>query len=374
VPEVVFRSALFSSFFLFPFPFYSFQIAKLDNICYRPATHSRSNFVSAKINIMKAAVMYPDNGLPQYVDFPEPQANGYDEILISVKAVAIKHFDKGRANGSHYSSDAPRENGRVVGGDGVGLLADGTRVYGMAVTGMLSERAAIDKDRIVKIPDGLDDATAAALPNAVIGSAMGLKFKADVQVGDVVLINGATGFTGRVAVQIAKHYGAKKIVVTGRNQASLDDLLTLGADEIVSVLQDDDSFKAQLAAIHAATPIDVIIDYLWGHTAEMILACVKGKGKFTNRVRYVSIGSMSGDLIQLSAANLRSVDIQLSGSGLGAWSRKQVGQFFREILPEMYDLAVAGKLKAETVSVQLEDIGDLWEKEVNGGQRLVVTI
>jgi NADPH:quinone reductase-like Zn-dependent oxidoreductase len=323
---------------------------------------------------MKAAVMYPDNGLPQYVDFPEPQANGYDEILISVKAVAIKHFDKGRANGSHYSSDAPRENGRVVGGDGVGLLADGTRVYGMAVTGMLSERAAIDKDRIVKIPDGLDDATAAALPNAVIGSAMGLKFKADVQVGDVVLINGATGFTGRVAVQIAKHYGAKKIVVTGRNQASLDDLLTLGADEIVSVLQDDDSFKAQLAAIHAATPIDVIIDYLWGHTAEMILACVKGKGKFTNRVRYVSIGSMSGDLIQLSAANLRSVDIQLSGSGLGAWSRKQVGQFFREILPEMYDLAVAGKLKAETVSVQLEDIGDLWEKEVNGGQRLVVTI
>jgi NADPH:quinone reductase-like Zn-dependent oxidoreductase len=323
---------------------------------------------------MKAAVIYPNERLPQYVDFPEPQVNGDDEILVTVKAVAIKHLDKGRASGTHYSSDAPKKDGRVVGGDGVGLLADGTRVYGMAVTGMLSERATIDKDRIVKIPDGLDDATAAALPNAVIGSAMGLKFKADVQPGDVVLVNGATGFTGRIAVQIARHYGAKKIIITGRNQASLDELLTLGADEAISLLLNDDTIKAQLTAIHAATPIDVIIDYLWGHTAEMILACVKGKGNFTNRVRYVSIGSMSGDLIQLSAANLRSVDIQLSGSGLGAWSRKQVSKFFREILPEMYDLAVAGKLKVETVSVQLEDIGDLWEKEVKGGQRLVVTI
>lgn len=323
---------------------------------------------------MKAAVMYAKGELPQYVDFPEPVAQNSDELLVTVKAVAIKHFDKGRASGKHYSSDTPRENGRVIGGDGVCLLEDGTRVYGMGVSGMLAEKATIYKSRIVNVPDGLDDITAAALPNAVIGAAMGLRFKADIQPGDVVLINGATGFTGRVAVQIAKHYGAKKVIVTGRNPQSLADLLTLGADETVSVMQDDEQFKAQLSAIHAQTPIDVIVDYLWGHTAEMIFACIKGDGSFTNRIRYVSVGSMTGDLIQLSAANLRSIDLQLTGSGLGAWSKQQVGMLFTQILPEMFQLAAEGKLKVETTAVKLKDIAELWNLDVPDGQRLVVAI
>jgi len=323
---------------------------------------------------MKAAVMYQKGELPHYMDFPEPVAQNNDEILVTVKAVAIKHLDKSRASGKHYSTDAPKENGRVIGGDGVCLLGDGTRVYGMGVSGMLAEKATIDKDRIVKVPDALDDATAAALPNAVIGASMGLKFKADIKPGDVVLINGATGFTGRVAVQIAKHYGAKKVIVTGRNPQSLNELLSLGADEIISVLQDDEQFKTQLVVTHTQTPIDIIIDYLWGHTAEMILACLKGNGSFTNKVRYVSVGSMAGDLIQLSAANLRSVDLQLTGSGLGAWSKAQVGQLFTEILPEMFQLAVTGKLTVKTTKVKLENIAELWNLDVPDGQRLVVTI
>jgi len=323
---------------------------------------------------MKAAVMYQKGELPQYVDFPEPIAQSDDEIVVTVKAVAIKHLDKSRASGKHYSSDAPVNSGRVVGGDGVCLLEDGTRVYGMAVNGMLAEKATIHKDRIVKIPEALDDVTAAALPNAVIGAAMGLRFKADIQPGDVVLVNGATSFTGRVAVQIAKYYDAKKVIVTGRNQESLNELLELGADEIVSVTQSDEQFIAQLKAIHTQSPIDVIVDYLWGHTAEMILSCIKGDGSFTNRIRYVSVGSITGDIIQLSAANMRSADLQLTGSGLGAWSRKQVGLLLTEILPEMFQLAAEGKLKVDTITVKMEDIAELWGLDIPGGKRLVVTI
>lgn len=323
---------------------------------------------------MKAAVMYLEGGLPRYADFPEPTIQNDDELLVTVKAVAIKHFDKGRAGGTHYSSAGPTTGGKVIGGDGVCLLTNGTRVYGMGVSGMLAEKAVIYKSRIVPIPAGLDDAVAAALPNAVIGAAMALKFKADIQPGDVVLINGATGFTGQVAVQIAKHYGAAKVIATGRNTASLDKLLTLGADEVVIIAQDDEHFKAQLKEIHAHTPIDVIIDYLWGHTAEMILECLKGDGSFTNRIRYVSVGAMMGDLIQLSAANLRSVNIQLGGSGLGAWTKQQVGMLFSEILPEMFQLAAEGKLSILTQSVKLEDIAELWNLDVPNGQRLVVVI
>lgn len=323
---------------------------------------------------MKAAVMYQQNELPQYVDFPEPATQNSDEVLVSVKAVALKHFDKGRATGKHYSSDIPKEDGRVIGGDGVCLLEDGTRVYGMGVSGMMAEKATIEKDRIVKLPDGISDATAAALANAVIGAAMGLRFKAGIEPGDVVLINGATGFTGRVAVQVAKFYGAKRVIATGRDQQSLEDLLKLGADEIISLKQEDQEFNAQLKEVHANSPVDIIIDYLWGHTAEMILTSLMGRGSFTKKVRFVSIGSMAGDLIQLSAANLRSVDLQLTGSGLGSWSKDQVGRLFSEILPEMFQLAADGKLKVETIEVKLENIADLWNMEVASGQRLVVTI
>jgi NADPH:quinone reductase-like Zn-dependent oxidoreductase len=323
---------------------------------------------------MKAAVLYQPGALPQYTDVPEPVVQNRDELLVSVKEVAIKHFDKSRAAGTHYSSEAPNENGRVIGGDGVCILPNGKRVYAIGSSGMLAEKAIIDKDRMVPVPDKLDDVTAAALPNAVIGAAMGLRFKADVQRGDTVLINGATGFTGRVAVQIAKLYGARKVIATGRNPASLKELLLLGADEVIGVNQEDEYFMAQLTAIHTQTPIDVVIDYLWGHTAEMILACLKGKGTFTNRTRYVSIGSITGDLIRLSAANLRSVDLQLSGSGLGAWSRPQVGQLFSDIMPNLFTLAASGKLTIKTVAVPLTAIANLWDLEISGGQRLVVTV
>lgn len=323
---------------------------------------------------MKAAVIYRQGQLPQIADMEVPAIQNDDELLVTVKAVAIKHFDKGRVAGKHYSSDTPVASARVIGGDGVCILEDGTRVYAIGVSGMMAEKATISKKRMVKIPGGLDDATAAALPNAVIGSAMGLKFKADIQPGDVVLVNGAAGFTGCVAVQIAKHYGAKKVIVTGRNESSLRDLLSLGADEIVLVSQSDEDFKAQLSAIHSTTPIDVIIDYLWGHSAEIILTCFKGDGSFTNSVRYVSVGSITGDMIQLSAANLRSTDLQLTGSGLGAWSKPQIGELFSEILPEMFSLAAAGKLKVTTNTVKLDDIAQLWDMEVGNGQRLVVTI
>ncbi|SFW80046.1 quinone oxidoreductase family protein [Chitinophaga sancti] len=315
---------------------------------------------------MKAAVLYQAGELPQYADFPAPIPQNENEIAVSVKAVAIKHIDKSIASGKHYSSDAPKENGRVTGGDGVCILPDGTRVYAVGASGMLAEKATIEKHMIVPVPEDLDDITAAALPNGVIGAAMALRFKANIQEGDTVLINGATGFTGRIAVQIAKHYGAKKVVATGRNLHSLQELLTLGADEIIPLTDD---FHTRLTG-----PFDIIIDYLWGHTAEKILSTLKGKGKFTHHTRYVSVGSMAGETITLSSSILRSVDLQLSGSGLGAWSKYQVELLFSEILPEMFRLAASGHLKIATTAVKLEDISTLWDKDVSNGERLVVII
>lgn len=324
---------------------------------------------------MKAAVIFQRGDTPQYTeDFPEPTANGEEDLLISVQAAAIKHLDKSKASGKHYSAKDDLRLAKVPGGDGVGILQDGTRVFALGVSGMLAEKAIIRKSGMVKLPDGIDNVTAAALPNAVAGSAMALRFRAAMKGGETVLINGATSFTGKIAVQIAKYYGAGKIIVTGRNERSLTALLALGADEVVPITQDNENFISQMRRIHNSTPLDVIIDYLWGNTAELILEALKAKGAFTHKTRFVSVGSVTGDKIQLSAEVLRSVDLQMAGSGLGSWTKEETQKLFEEIIPEMFQLAAANKLKAETELIRLQDIGNIWDAEVSNGKRLVVTI
>ncbi|HTQ63253.1 MAG TPA: zinc-binding dehydrogenase [Puia sp.] len=324
---------------------------------------------------MKAAVMFQKGEMPRYVEnYPEPIAHNENEIVISVKAAAIKHLDKSKAGGKHYSAKGDIRQAKVIGGDGVGILRNGTRVFALGVSGMIAEKAIVDKSRMIQLPEAIDDNIAAALPNAVAGSAMALRFRANMKAGETILINGATGFTGKIAVQIARHYGAKKIIVTGRNQQSLQSLLTSGADEIISLKQDDKSFIEQIKKMHNNTPVDIIIDYLWGHPAELILEALKGEGSFTHKTAFISIGAVAGNNIQLSAEILRSVNLQLSGSGLGSWTKDEMQKLFTEIIPEMFQLAANGKLKVETLNVHLRDIEKLWEMEVPDGKRLVVTI
>ncbi|KAF2326811.1 quinone oxidoreductase family protein [Flavobacterium ginsenosidimutans] len=323
---------------------------------------------------MKAAVVCKKGESPKYTEFPEPIVSNENGVLVSVKAVAITNLDKGIASGKHYSSEKENQNGFVVGSDGIGVLENGTRVYARGISGTIADKALVEKSRMVVLPDGIDDATAAAMPNAIAGSVMALRFRADIKPGETVLINGATGFTGQLAVQIAKYYGAKKIIVTGRNEKTLESLLELGADEIISLKQSDELIFSQLKESHQNTPIDIVIDYLWGSSAELILSVLKGNGNFTPKTRFVNIGSMSGDTIQLSAQILRSVDLQLSGSGLGSWTKDEVKLLFSEILPEMFLLASKNILKVNIETVKISDIEKMWNAEVPDGKRLVVLI
>ncbi|MBF4464470.1 zinc-binding alcohol dehydrogenase family protein [Flavobacterium sp. LC2016-12] len=323
---------------------------------------------------MKAAVVYKRGESPKYAEFVEPIPQNENQISLSVKAVAITNLDKGKASGKHYSSYNHNENGFVVSSDAVGLLENGTRVYARGITGTMAEKTIIDKNILVPLPEGISNTIAAAMPNAVAGSAMALKFRAGIRPGEIVLINGGAGFTGQMAIQIAKHYGAKKIIVTARNEKTFQRLLELGADEIISLKQDEETIINQLKEIHQNKPIDIVLDYLWGNTAELILSVLKGNGSFTHKTRYVNVGSIAGDSIQLSAGILRSVDLQLSGSGLGSWSKEEVKLLFSEILPEMFLLATQNKIKVNIEEVDLKDIEQMWNAEVSHGKRLVVKI
>lgn len=322
---------------------------------------------------MKAAILYKPGETPKYGDFADPIPQNSDQLLVTVKAAAIKNLDRGIASGQHYTSSADTQP-KTLGIDGVGVLDDGTRIYGPGITGMIAEKALVDKNRIVKLPAGIDYATAAALPNAIMGAGAAIRYRAVLKAGEVVLINGATGVTGMVAVQLAKHYGAKKVVATGRNRDSLNNLLSLGADEGILLTQDDEQIIQQVKNIHTHTPIDIIIDYLWGHPAELILAALQGHGGFTNRVRYITVGGMAGDKIQLSSGTLRSSAIEILGSGIGSLSAGQMKKMLTEMIPEMMQLAADGKLKIGTVTAKLEDIETAWNEKIPSAKRLVIVM
>lgn len=324
---------------------------------------------------MKAAVVFQPGMMPEYVDnFPEPEIQNERQVLVSVLASAVKNFDRARAGGSHYSTQGQLFIPRIPGGDGVGTLNDGTRVYAVSMNGMIAEKAVVENNLVLPLPEDISDDVAAALPNAVMGSAMAMRFRAHMQKGETVLLNGATGFTGRIAVQIAKHYGAGKIIVTGRNEHSLAELRLLGADEIISLRLSDDEVLSRLQNFHHVDPIDVVIDFLWGSSAELIFSVLQGNGRFTHRTRFVSVGSIAGDTISLSSSILRGTDIQLNGSGLGSWSKDEVALLFKDILPEMFQLAAVGTLKVQTTKVALKDISEAWNMDIEPGRRLVVMI
>jgi NADPH:quinone reductase-like Zn-dependent oxidoreductase len=158
---------------------------------------------------------------------------------------------------------------------------------------------------------------------------MALLFRAKMQKGHSVLINGATGVTGRLAVQVAKYYSADKIIVTGRNAESLQKLAQLGADKIISLRQDDETFVNALKEINKTNPIDIVIDYLWGHSIELIIKSLRGGGinSFTRPVKIVTVGDMAGENINLSSDTLRSSAIEISGSGFGSLSQDDLKKF-----------------------------------------------
>ncbi len=324
---------------------------------------------------MKAVAVINKGADPVYLEKFEPAApQNSDEVVIDVKAVSIKNLDRAIASGKHYSAQSADFKPRVIGTDGVGLLDGKTRVYGFGIRGMLAEKAAVKKSSLVLIPDGLTDEVAAALPNALMGSVIALVLRAKLQKGQHVLINGATGITGKVAIQMAKHYGAAKVTVTGRNDAVLTTLLDLGADTIVSLKQSEAAFSERIKEIDTESPIDIVVDYLWGHSAKMILETLKGKGLYTHKTKFINVGAMSGDLMELSSSILRGTDIQLFGSGLGSWTDEEGALFFTRLLPEAFELAAKGQLVIDTSVYPMTAVEQVWNTSIQWNSRLVFTV
>lgn len=317
---------------------------------------------------MKAAVIGAAGELPAYADFPEPVARP-GEQMIAVSAAAMSHLVKNRAAGTHYS--AAEGSAFVPGIDGTGRLADGRRVFFLlpdAPYGSMAERVAVPAERIIDLPDDLDDVAAAALANPGMSSWAALVERARIVRGETVLIHGATGTSGRLAIRIARHLGAGKVIATGRDPAALRETIALGADATVALDGDDAATEAGFRA-HFAGGVDIVLDYLWGPSAGRLLIAAAKAGAKGVPIRFVQIGSASGGEIVLPAAVLRSTAITMMGSGLGS---VPLDRLIASIAGVLAAAGGAGFAAAAT-PVALADVATAWSRD-DSRRRTVFTI
>lgn len=314
---------------------------------------------------MKAAVVSSFGSAPRYQDFPVPVPAGEEEMLVDVLAAGLHPRVRSQADGSHYTSTG--ELPLVPGVDGVGRGPDGRLRYFVlpdTAMGAMAEQTVIDPRRSIVLPAGTDPVAVAAAMNPAMSSWVALRQRVSFQAGQDVLVLGATGNAGQMAVQVAKHLGADQIVAAGRDTDRLAALPSLGATATVPLSVGDTADRLA----KAAADVDVVLDYLWGPpTTDAMVAIVTNRADRGQPLTWIEIGSVAGRTAEIPSAALRAARLQLVGSGQGSVST-------REYLAELGVLAqeiAAGAISVDALAVPLAQVEETWSA-TNTKHRIVL--
>ncbi len=305
---------------------------------------------------MRAAILHSAGADPEVGVFDDPTpADG--RAVVDVSIAGVNPIDIRLASGQLGAPRTPS----VVGLEGVGALADGSRVYfGSCVSpyGSWGERTLIDPARAYPVPDGLDDAVAVAIGIAGIAAWAPLARHANVQPGESVLVLGATGGVGRIAVQAAKLLGAGRVVAAARDAEALRAVEALGADERV-VLGGDD---AQALKDAAGGGFDVIVDPLYGAPFEAALPSA------ALGARIVTIGESAGPVASVPFRSLQGRTHIGHGSGL------LPAAVARETYAKLAEHAVAGRIEVEVERFPLKRAVEAWHAQARSPRRKLVVV
>lgn len=317
---------------------------------------------------MDAAVLHNLGTRPRCEQFGEPVA-GENEVIVHVHAASLKPVDKQIASGSHYAT--PRALPCICGTDGVGHLEDGQRVFFGGCRppyGAMAQRTVVPKAFVFPVPAGVSDEVAAAIVNPAVSAWLALSSRAKLAPGENVLILGATGITGRLAVTIAKLLGAARVVAAGRNQQILDSLLHLGADGIIQLGRPAETIQESILREAGESGFQVVIDYLWGQPTEAFLAAITNR-KFAaigTEIRLVQAGESAGPTISVPAAVLRSTALTILGTA-GIPDLTVLKNAVHQVLAH----AAGGKLHVDTSRIPLASIEAAWDQDAQG-RRIVI--
>jgi NADPH:quinone reductase-like Zn-dependent oxidoreductase len=316
---------------------------------------------------MHAAVVRSFDHPPRYETYDTPVPVGPEETLVDVLAAGLHPRVRTGASGRHYTSTGTLP--MIPGIDGVGRLPDGGQVYFVSpddAWGSMADQAVVDRRRVVPLPADVDAATVAAAMNPAMSAWVALRRRVPLQPGQSVLVLGATGNAGGMAVQIARHLGAARVVGAGRNAERLAQLSALGADEVVALVDDAEVTAEHLA--QAAAEVDVVIDYLWGEPASRaIMALLGARADRSRALDWIQIGAMAGPTIELPSVALRSANLRLQGNGQGAVSPRA----YLAELPSLVDAIGAGTFTVDARTVPLADVESTWGAPEVPGLRTV---
>jgi len=318
---------------------------------------------------MHAAVVTTFDSAPRYQEFPAPVPADEDEMLVDVLAAGLHPRVRSQANGSHYTSTD--ELPLVPGIDGVGRGPDGRLRYFIlpdTTMGAMAEQTVIDIRRSVVLPDSTDPVAVAAAMNPAMSSWVALRQRVPFQPGQDVLVLGATGSAGQLAVQIARLLGAKNVIAAGRDAGRLAALIALGATATVRLAGDAGETADRMG--QAAADVDVVIDYLWGEpAAAAMIAVVTNRADRGRPLSWIQIGSVAGPTAPIPSAALRAARLQIVGSGQGSVSpREYVAE-----LPALAEAITAGALDVDARAVPLADVEQAWAAAADARQRIVLT-
>ena len=282
---------------------------------------------------------------------------------MSVSAAGLHHLDVHKASGSFYTGPPPLPS--VVGTDGVGRLEDGTRVYfdeSVPPYGSMAERTLVPREALLPVADDVGDEVAAALGNTGLGGWLALEWRSGLQPGETVLVLGATGAVGSVAVQAARLLGAGRVVAADRAGARLHALLDRGADAVVEIgTQDDLAERIEDAAQGA---VDVTIDMLWGPPA------LAAMGAAAHGARHVEVGNMAAAEITLPAPLIRSLSLDVRGFSVA----HPPLELKRDAYLRLTGHAAKGEIAIDVDPCPLDDVSAAWERQrqAAGGPKIVL--
>lgn len=298
---------------------------------------------------MRAAVLTAPDARPVCREHPDPQAPGGPAVVVDVLAAGLHHLTRATATGAHYSGAARFP--RVPGADGVVRDPSGRLRYAALDgrgDGTFAERAVVDLRRSVVLPDDADPVRVAAAMNPGMSSWLALRRRIRFEPGQDVLVLGATGSSGRMAVQVARLCQAGRVVAAGRDPERLAAVRDLGADDVVL-----------LDELDRAADVDVVLDYLWGSpAADGVLAMLRARTDRSRPLTWVQIGSMAGDAAPLPSAALRSARLQVVGSGIGSVRPEEIVAE----LPALVDVVLRGAVDVRARAVPLDAVAAVWDE------------
>jgi NADPH:quinone reductase len=320
---------------------------------------------------VRAAVLTDYTAPPSLVERDEP-TDSDGRAIVELRAAALNPADLAIASGKFPAGSPPPPY--VPGIEGLGTVVSsrrfgaGTRVWasgrglGVATDGTLAERFAAADEVLVEVPDGVADELAAALGVVGLAAWMPLSWLAPVEAGESVLVLGATGAVGSVAVQAAKLLGAGRVVGAGRNEARLRRAQDLGADAVVEL--DGDDLQERLTVSFAGAPPTLIFDTLWGTVVEAA-AAVAAPG-----ARIAHVGQSAGPAATLASAHVRGKQLRILGYSNFTVPQDALAQGYRELLGH----AALGGISIPTETFALERIAEAWALQKRGPDAKLVVV